>query len=129
MTQPPLSHVRHGFGCVRPYLYGPVGLPEFVAQVFDARELERHAFGPENFHVELQLADSVVVIEAGERPAGKERSTSSVCVYVDKVDAVYARALERGASVIAEPTDKPYRERQCGFVDPGGNTWWVSTYS
>jgi hypothetical protein len=26
------------------------------------------------------------------------------------------------------PETKPYGERQAGFVDPGGNTWWVSTY-
>ena len=27
-----------------------------------------------------------------------------------------------------EAEDKPYGERQCGFTDAGGNTWWVSTY-
>jgi eukaryotic-like serine/threonine-protein kinase len=40
----------------------------------------------------------------------------------------YARALEHGARSIAAPDDKPYHERQAGFVDPGGNTWWVSRY-
>ena len=123
-----LPHVRHGFGCVRPYLYGPVDLPEFVAQVFGAREIERHAFGPDNFHIELQLGDSVVVVEAGELPAGQERGTSSVVVYVDDADAVYAKAIAHGAAAIAPPVDKPYRERQCGFIDAAGNTWWVSTY-
>lgn len=39
-----------------------------------------------------------------------------------------AMVLPRGASVIAKPEDKPYGERQCGFTDAGGNTWWVSTY-
>ena len=43
------------------------------------------------------------------------------------VDAVCARAMESGARSIAEPEDKPYNERQAGFVDVSGNTWWVST--
>ena len=44
------------------------------------------------------------------------------------VDAVYARAMELGARSLSAPEDKPYNERQAGFVDVGGNTWWVSTY-
>lgn len=50
-------------------------------------------------------------------------------VYVPDVDTVYARALESGATSIAPPTDKPYRERQCGFIDAGENTWWVATFA
>ena len=49
-------------------------------------------------------------------------------MYVENVDAVYRRAIELGARSIAAPEDKPYRERQAGFVDLGGNTWWVSRY-
>lgn len=33
-----------------------------------------------------------------------------------------------GAQSISELEDKPYNERQAGFVDVGGNTWRVSTY-
>jgi PhnB protein len=39
-----------------------------------------------------------------------------------------ARAIELGAKSISAPEDKPYNERQAGFVDAGGNTWWVSRY-
>jgi len=42
--------------------------------------------------------------------------------------ATYRKAMALGASSIAEPIEKPYQERQAGFRDPGGNTWWVSTY-
>ena len=48
----------------------------------------------------------------------------SVYVYVPNVDTVYARAMELGARSISELKDKPYNERQAGFVDVGGNTWW-----
>lgn len=120
------AHVRHGFGCVRPYLYGPVDLVDFVKQVFDAVELERHEFGPESFHVELQIGDSVIVVEAGELPPGVSPWTCAVYVYVEDVDAAFERARRLGAEPLAEPADKPYQERQGGFLDAAGNTWWVA---
>jgi uncharacterized glyoxalase superfamily protein PhnB len=122
------AHVRHGIGSVRPYLHGPVGLPEFVKEVFGAREVERHEFGPQSHHVELRIGDSVVVVEAGELPPEIEPWTGSVYVYVEDVDQVFVRALERGATALARLEDKPYQERQAGFLDEAGNTWWVATY-
>ena len=62
------THVRHGRGSVRAYMYGPVDLPEFVRQAFDATEIERFEFGPRSFHVEMQIGDSTLVIEAGALP-------------------------------------------------------------
>lgn len=121
-------YVRSGFSAVRPYLHGPEELPEFVRATFGATELARHEFGPHSFHVEMQIGDSVVVIEAGELPAGVEPWQGSVYVYVEDVDAVYARALEHGARSLSGLQDKPYEERQAAFVDAGGNTWFVSSY-
>ena len=123
-----LSHIRHGRGSVRPYLHGPLSLLEFVKAAFQAVELERHEFGPRSFHVEMQIGDSVVVIEAGELPHEVKPWQGSVYVYVEDVDAVFARAVELGAVVLAPIEDKPYQERQCGFLDAAGNTWWVATY-
>lgn len=123
-----LPHVRHGMGAVRPYLYGPLDLPEFVIQVFGAVELERHAFDARHAHVEMRLSDSVLVIEAGDRMAGGHAPKGQTYVYVQDVDAAYARALQLGATSIAAPADKPYQERQCGFIDAGGNTWWVGSF-
>lgn len=124
----PKSHIRHGIGSARPYLYGPVELPDFIAKVFGAVELERHEFGPRSFHVEMQIGDSVLVVEAGELAPDTQPWTGSVYVYVDDVDAVFARAVQLGARVLAAVEDKPYQERQGGFIDAAGNTWWVGTY-
>jgi uncharacterized glyoxalase superfamily protein PhnB len=60
--------VRHERGAVRPYLHGPMELPEFLKTVFGAVELERFEFGPQSVHVELAIGDSVVVVEAGDLP-------------------------------------------------------------
>jgi PhnB protein len=119
-----MNHVRNGFGAVRPYLQGPLQLPDFVQQVFGAQVIECHDSGP----TLLKIGDGAVWIEAGELPPDIEPWTGSVYVYVADVDATCARAVALGARVIAEPEDKPYAERQCGFTDAGGNTWWVSTY-
>lgn len=123
------SHVRHGVGAVRPYVHAPVSLPEFLEKTLGAVELERHELSPDSFHVELQIGDSVVVVEAGELPEDVTPWVSFVYVYVEDVDATYARALENGAEPFEEPKDRPYGERQAGFVDAGGNTWWVARYT
>lgn len=120
-------HVRHGIGSVRPYVYGPVELLDFVRDVFGASELERHEFGPDSFHVELKLGDSIIVIEAGQLPPDVPPWKCSIYVYVEDVDAAYDRALQSGAEPLAQVEDKPYGERQGGFVDVAGNTWWVAT--
>ena len=123
------THVRHGFGSVRPYLYGGLELPEFVEHVFGAQQIERHDFNESSFHYEAQIGDSVIVIEAGDLPADVSGTKASVYVYVEDVDAVYARALERGASSVVGPEEKPYQERQAGFQDASGNTWWISKFT
>ena len=119
-----LPHVHKGFGAVRPYLHGPEDLPGFIAQTFEASILESNGEGP----MLLQVGDSLIWVEAGELPAHIEPWVGSVYVYVPDVDAAYGRAIELGARSICAPEDKPYNERQAGFIDVGGNTWWVSRF-
>lgn len=119
-----MSHIRNGFGAVRPYLHGPADLPQFLQQVFNATEIEANEGGP----TLLRICDGLVWVEAGDLPPSVSPWTGAVYVYVPDVEAVYARAITLGAKPISTPQDKPYAERQGGFVDPGGNTWWVSTY-
>jgi len=33
--------IRHGFGSVRPYLYGNLDFPDLIKKAFDGEELER----------------------------------------------------------------------------------------
>jgi PhnB protein len=121
------QHVRHGFGTVRPYVYGHPGLEELLKHAFGAVELERQEMGPRSFHIELQIGDSVVVLETGESfPA--DATPASIYVYVDEIDRAFQRALERGATALAMPEDKPYQERAGGVQDSFGNTWWISTF-
>ncbi len=110
-----MSHVHRGFGAVRPYLHGPADLPGFLQQTFGAVELERNEEGP----TLLQIGDSLLWVEAGDLPPHVAPWVGSVYVYVADVDAAYGRAMSLGAKSISAPEDKPYNERQAGFVDAG----------
>jgi PhnB protein len=123
------QHIRHGFGTVRPDIYGGLDLPDFAQRVVGAVELERHDFNERSFHYEGRIGDSVVVIEAGDLPAHVSGTKASIYVYVDDVDETYTRALHLGATSVAEPEDKPYQERSAGFIDRSGNTWWILQYT
>jgi PhnB protein len=123
------SYVRHGFGVVRPYLYGNLDLRTFVREVFGAVELECDQMGANAFHVEAKIGDSMVVLEVGELPPHSKPTRASIYVYVEDVDTAYQRALELSATSLAAPEDKPYQERSAGFQDTFGNIWWISTYT
>ena len=70
-----LSYVHMGRAAVRPYVYGPTGLLDLVCGALGGTEVARHAFSATAFHLEVQIADSIVVLElsdpphAGGRPA------------------------------------------------------------
>ncbi len=122
------GYIRHGVGAVRPYIYGRLNLLGFVQHVFDAMELERHEFSPTARHLEVRIGDSVVVMELSD-PPHSTAAPAQIYVYVQDVDAAYARALEAGGVGIAAPVDKPYDERCAAVKDSFGNTWWISTYT
>jgi PhnB protein len=118
---PMTTHVRNGMGAVRPYVYGAPQLLEFVQRTFGAEVVER---SPDGSEVELRLGDSMISLSLGERDGAR----GTIQVYVEDVDATYARALDAGATAIAAPEDKPYRNRAGGVRDVSGNSWWIATY-
>jgi PhnB protein len=123
-----MSHVHLGFAAVRPYLYGPTTLLDLVCGALGGVEVARHVFGEKVFHLEVQIADSIVVLELSDPPHAGGRPAATY-VYVPDVDAVYAKALSLGAQSISAPADKPYHERAAAMRDAFGNIWYVSTYT
>jgi PhnB protein len=119
------THIRNGMGAVRPYVYGPPHLLDFVQRTFGAEVVER---SPDDGEVELRLGDSMIALSLHQRFPDGAGTRGSIKVYVEDVDATHARALEAGGTAIAAPADKPYRERAGGVRDDFGNSWWISTY-
>ena len=122
-----MKHVRNGMGCVRPYLYGRLDLIEFAKGALGAVELERNTV-PGGLHVQARIGDSVVVL-VGMEPPYEHATRASIYVYVEDVDAAYARAVAAGAEGTHPPEDKPYQERSAAVKDSFGNIWYLSTYT
>jgi PhnB protein len=110
---------------------------EFYADVFGATERMRFP-GPGGTvaHAEIQIGDSVVMVEDEDPhrgttapPAGGLPGTPVFqFIYVEDVDAVVARAVELGATLVRAPQDQFYGDRDGYIVDPFGHGWAVATH-
>jgi PhnB protein len=122
--------IREGFTTVTPYIrVSEVGLVDFLAQVFDARETFSGRGGGGGMHREVRVGDSMVMIGEGVAGAGGVMPIRPVAfhVFVKDADATFTRAIAAGATSLGEPADRPYGERS-GFVkDRFGNHWYIST--
>lgn len=116
---------------VTPYLlYEHVGAAlAWLAQAFGFRERLRMADddGTVN-HAEMDVgADGVIMLGApgsGYRnPQRLEGVTVLLHVYVDDIDAHFARAQAAGARILSEPVDKEYGDRRYDAVDLEGHGW------
>ena len=56
-----------------------------------------------------------------------DRVSSSTCIYVADVDAVFAKAVERGATVREKPETFVTGDRFASIYDPFGHRWAVMT--
>ena len=66
------------------------------------------------------LAQEPNGIGVGRRVRGEERDFA-LWIYADDVDAAAADLREAGAKEVLPPTDQPWGERMCTFVDPNGH--------
>jgi uncharacterized glyoxalase superfamily protein PhnB len=83
----------------------------------------------ENHRSQLSVGEGAVIIgdvRHNRRPPRDGEVTHSVMVRVDDVESHCARARERGARVVMEPTDFEYGERQYTAIDPAGHEWTFS---
>ena len=116
-----------GYRALTPFIHvrGVDRLIDFIKSTFGAIELSR--FQPEAlvFHAALRIGDSIV--EMGEGPGEWKPKVAHIHLYVPDADAVFARALETGATVLYPIADMPYGERSGGVTDPFGNQWFIAT--
>ncbi len=119
------TYIRNGLGAVRPYVYGPHSLLDFLVDTFGAEVVER---SPDGGEVEVRIGDAAIALSLGDAFPEGAGTRASVCVYVEDADATYALALRNGATSIFAPEDKPYHERMSGVRDDIGNTWYITTY-
>jgi len=84
-------------------------------------------------HGEVRMGESSVWLHAVSdahgmaAPPPDEPSTGGTVVYVDDVDAHFARSSGAGARIDSQPTDQEYGQREYGARDPEGHRWWFAT--
>ena len=106
---------------------------EFYSRAFGARETLRLAEpGGKVGHAELDI-DGAVLYVADEYPdmgfvgpATTGRTTVGLHLNVADVDAVVARAVAEGATILSPIKDEFYGDRAATIEDPFGHRWQVS---
>ncbi len=121
-----------------PYLCvsGAAAAIEFYKRAFGATERMRLAEPNGRIgHAEVSIGTGSIML-ADEYPElgilspnslGESRPPVIMHLYVDDVDAVYARALEAGATSQREPADQFYGDRNAQVKDPSGHIWYISS--
>ena len=108
---------------------------DFYKRAFGAQEVERMN-GPEGsvVHAEIRIGDSIIML-GDENPQFGTKSplslggtSSSLHIYVDDADAVFARAVKEGATVRYPLEDTFWGDRYGKIRDPFGHEWGIATH-
>jgi PhnB protein len=131
-----VNPIPEGYPQVTPYLTvrGAAAAIDFYTEVLGATETVRMAQADGKIaHAEVTLGDSIIMLadevpEFGNTsPQTLGGSPVTISVYVEDVDAVFERALEKGATPIRKVEDQFYGDRQGQFEDPFGHKWSVAS--
>jgi PhnB protein len=111
---------------------------DFYKQVFGATEIMRMPYpdGKKIAHAELKIRNHVLMLgdECPEMGAlapdpAAVSQPRSVMVYVEDVERVFNKALEKGAKSVMPPKEMFWGDRYGKFLDPFGHLWGVATHT
>jgi PhnB protein len=131
-----VSAIPDGYHSVTPYLMvrDAVSALGFYREAFGAVELMRFEADGRIAHAEVKIGDSHVML-ADENPAegyvGPQTlggAGASLMLYVEDVDATFARALAAGATQRRAVADQFYGDRVGTLADPFGHVWSIATH-
>jgi PhnB protein len=128
---PKVSPVPRGFRMVTPYLVAADGpaLLDFIKAAFGAEEIMRAETPNGGVHGEMRFGDSMMMVGGGI-PGKKfpgQLKQIALHVYVKDADAVTAKAVAAGATLIDPVRDQEYGERSSTVKDAAGNFWYIAT--
>ena len=113
---------------VTPYLVVPDAEAElaFVKAAFGGAEVQCHRNADNTvMHAEIKVGDSLIML--GQSGDQWKPRPAALYLWVEDVDATYARAIASGATSESAPEDKPYGHRTAGAIDRNGITWWIGS--
>jgi PhnB protein len=132
----PAKAIPEGYHSVTPYLVvdGAEAAIDFYRRAFGATEHMRLPMGDKIGHAEIRIGNSMVML-ADEfpdmgilGPRSRGGPTSSCLIYVEDVDAAFARAIAEGATEERAPEDQFWGDRMGTLVDPFGHRWSIATH-
>ena len=132
--------IPKGYHTLTPYLNikDAAKAIEFYKKAFGAKVVGKIYMpdGSTIAHAEIEIGDSKIMLaEENEQwgnlsPQTIGGSAVTLCLYVEDVDAVFARALQEGAKPTGEMVvkDQFYGDRAGSLTDPFGHKWSVMTH-
>jgi PhnB protein len=128
--------IPEGYHSVTPYMTvdGAAEAIRWYEQAFGATEALRLPMGDKIGHAEIKIGDSYVML-ADEwpdmgmlGPKARGGPTTSLMIYVEDSDAVFARAMAAGAIQERPVETQFYGDRSGTLIDPFGHRWTISTH-
>lgn len=122
------SFKPENYNCLSPYLIvdDVARLTRQLMQIFGATELRRYEDKGRVVHLELKIADSVLMMSSGSD--NYPSSKAILHCYVPDAGATFKAAVEAGCTSVQEPVKHPGDPDVRGtFIDCAGNLWSVST--
>jgi PhnB protein len=121
-----MADSKDTYRTVTPYLLVPDADAElaFLKAAFGGAEVNCQR-NPDNtvMHAEMKIGDSLVML--GQAGGPWKHRAAALYLWVEDVDATYARALKAGAASESQPEDKPYGHRNAGVIDTNDITWLI----
>ncbi|WAK02538.1 VOC family protein [Methylobacter sp. YRD-M1] len=133
-----VSPIPDGCHSITPYLCikGATEAIEFYKRAFDADEVFRLVTpGGEIGHAEIRIGNSSFMLsEACSQspllsPQSQGGSSVGLYLYVEDVDAQFAKAVDAGAKVISPLLDQFYGDRTGVLKDPFGHVWYLASHT
>jgi PhnB protein len=134
---PAVKPIPDGYPSLSPYLIVRDGAAaiEFYQKVFGATlRMKLDAPGGRVGHAELEIGNGLVMLadehpEIGARgPRAFGGSPVGLHLYIEDVDAVVARAVAAGATLVHPVENKFYGDRMGTIEDPFGHRWYVTMH-
>ena len=126
-----------GYHSITPYIIvdGAARALDFYKQAFGAEEVLRMAANEDKLaHAEIRIGDSIVMIsdewpdQGMLGPKARGGATGLLMIYVEDVDAAFARAIEAGATLDRPVENQFYGDRSGSVIDPFGHRWTLATH-
>jgi PhnB protein len=132
MTAKPIPD---GYHAITPHLTVDRSLDAlaYYERAFGAQVVRKLVLDGKVMFSELRIGDSLITVSepfpGSVAPDPDEPVPVSVLLYTADVDAVYARAVEAGATPVNEPADQFHGDRAGSLRDPFGHRWMLATHT